>query len=374
MFEVALFDDAKSAVRFAKDFLTKNYSQENLLLSYTTDNDSVTEDSLDEENISFLGECMHDLNDREGKLVCCRTKLLEKDQNKVNAFDFFDKPDEFDIEMQKKIDMFNGTGGSRELFIDDKSEYLRKHCPRNLNGSYEHCNSDPESYEKAGYDYVKKDFSNLEARRMCVICQSIFNLGDFKVEAYLDMEFIVCPHFPLCSGNILHWMPTEKPVQVSHTILDSKNNPQQKTEREENQVVRECNLSPREGIALICRKGAEIHEHEFVVMALKRDMYENMKQEIQENLEYNPLRKMLSSMIDIMNPALFISIDYDEEEMEELFNDLDFGKNYKESGEVPGETFLDIEIAKDEKVGRNDPCPCNSGKKYKKCCMKNHEE
>ncbi len=25
--------------------------------------------------------------------------------------------------------------------------------------------------------------------------------------------------------------------------------------------------------------------------------------------------------------------------------------------------------SKQEKVGRNDPCPCNSGKKYKKCCM-----
>jgi preprotein translocase subunit SecA len=24
-----------------------------------------------------------------------------------------------------------------------------------------------------------------------------------------------------------------------------------------------------------------------------------------------------------------------------------------------------------EKVGRNDPCPCGSGKKYKKCCGKN---
>ncbi len=23
-----------------------------------------------------------------------------------------------------------------------------------------------------------------------------------------------------------------------------------------------------------------------------------------------------------------------------------------------------------EKVGRNDPCPCGSGKKYKKCCLK----
>jgi preprotein translocase subunit SecA len=24
-----------------------------------------------------------------------------------------------------------------------------------------------------------------------------------------------------------------------------------------------------------------------------------------------------------------------------------------------------------KKVGRNDPCPCGSGKKYKKCCGKN---
>ncbi len=30
--------------------------------------------------------------------------------------------------------------------------------------------------------------------------------------------------------------------------------------------------------------------------------------------------------------------------------------------------ILDIERAVSEKVGRNDPCPCGSGKKYKKCC------
>lgn len=23
-----------------------------------------------------------------------------------------------------------------------------------------------------------------------------------------------------------------------------------------------------------------------------------------------------------------------------------------------------------EKIGRNDPCPCGSGKKYKQCCLK----
>jgi preprotein translocase subunit SecA len=27
-------------------------------------------------------------------------------------------------------------------------------------------------------------------------------------------------------------------------------------------------------------------------------------------------------------------------------------------------------VKKDKKVGRNDPCPCGSGKKYKKCCGK----
>jgi hypothetical protein len=27
-----------------------------------------------------------------------------------------------------------------------------------------------------------------------------------------------------------------------------------------------------------------------------------------------------------------------------------------------------------EKVGRNEPCPCGSGKKYKRCCLKKHEE
>ena len=26
-------------------------------------------------------------------------------------------------------------------------------------------------------------------------------------------------------------------------------------------------------------------------------------------------------------------------------------------------------IKADIKIGRNDPCPCNSGKKYKKCCI-----
>jgi preprotein translocase subunit SecA len=52
--------------------------------------------------------------------------------------------------------------------------------------------------------------------------------------------------------------------------------------------------------------------------------------------------------------------------------------NTQESrGELPGDTARSAatpaarpapRTATGEKVGRNDPCPCGSGKKYKKCC------
>jgi preprotein translocase subunit SecA len=31
-------------------------------------------------------------------------------------------------------------------------------------------------------------------------------------------------------------------------------------------------------------------------------------------------------------------------------------------------------VRREQKVGRNDPCPCGSGKKYKKCCAKTENE
>jgi len=40
------------------------------------------------------------------------------------------------------------------------------------------------------------------------------------------------------------------------------------------------------------------------------------------------------------------------------------GKWYFKDGQVKPTTI----VRTGEKVGRNDPCPCGSGKKYKKCC------
>jgi len=41
-----------------------------------------------------------------------------------------------------------------------------------------------------------------------------------------------------------------------------------------------------------------------------------------------------------------------------------------EDGTIVGETPV---VRETPKVGRNDPCPCGSGKKYKKCCGKGAE-
>ena len=52
---------------------------------------------------------------------------------------------------------------------------------------------------------------------------------------------------------------------------------------------------------------------------------------------------------------------YELPQWKEIFSEEELRKLYKEQKESGT-------IRKGKKVGRNDPCPCGSGKKYKKCC------
>ena len=54
---------------------------------------------------------------------------------------------------------------------------------------------------------------------------------------------------------------------------------------------------------------------------------------------------------------------YGLEQWNAIFSEEEQKKLYKEQKES-------TTIRKEKKVGRNDPCPCGSGKKYKKCCGK----
>lgn len=54
---------------------------------------------------------------------------------------------------------------------------------------------------------------------------------------------------------------------------------------------------------------------------------------------------------------------YELPKWKEIFSESELKKLYKEQKES-------TTIRKGKKIGRNDPCPCGSGKKYKKCCGK----
>ena len=50
---------------------------------------------------------------------------------------------------------------------------------------------------------------------------------------------------------------------------------------------------------------------------------------------------------------------YELPQWKEIFSEEELKALYKEQRDT---------VRKPKKIGRNDPCPCGSGKKYKKCC------
>lgn len=52
---------------------------------------------------------------------------------------------------------------------------------------------------------------------------------------------------------------------------------------------------------------------------------------------------------------------YELPQWKEIYSEEELKKLYKEQKES-------TTIRKEKNIGRNDPCPCGSGKKYKKCC------
>ncbi len=85
---------------------------------------------------------------------------------------------------------------------------------------------------------------------------------------------------------------------------------------------------------------------------------ETMEEDTEVSLAFDT-EKLYKNMVDAKADWLYElpqweSI-YDEETRKRLY------REQKQSGT----------IRKEKKIGRNDPCPCGSGKKYKKCCGRN---
>ena len=90
----------------------------------------------------------------------------------------------------------------------------------------------------------------------------------------------------------------------------------------------------------------------------KPNPIEEMKEDTVISLDIN-LEKLYYNMVEAKADWLYNLPQWDallsEEKRKELY------KSQKKS----------TTVVKEKKVGRNDPCPCGSGKKYKFCCGKN---
>lgn len=110
--------------------------------------------------------------------------------------------------------------------------------------------------------------------------------------------------------------------------------------------------------------------------------------------EYNSTPEFIMGFVDGINDSLNNQYDLEAiDENTELVLDIDLEKLYFNMLDAKADYLYNLpqwdgifseekrkEIQKDykesrivrneEKIGRNDPCPCGSGKKYKKCCGK----
>ena len=107
------------------------------------------------------------------------------------------------------------------------------------------------------------------------------------------------------------------------------------------------------------------------------DQMSDLRQSIglQSYAQINPLREYqeigyqtFNDMIATINDEVTLTVN-----RAVLRENLQREEQAKVTGTNAGnsETTKRKPIVNKNKVGRNDPCPCGSGKKYKKCCGKN---
>ena len=138
-------------------------------------------------------------------------------------------------------------------------------------------------------------------------------------------------------------------------------------------------------------------EYGKIETAIYKDFLSNHKEVKKTSIadlskEYDSTVEFIMGFVDGINESLKNSYELEQiEETTELVLDLDLEKLYfnmldakaeylytlpqwdgifsEEKREEIKKEYKESKIVRNEnKIGRNDPCPCGSGKKYKKCC------
>jgi hypothetical protein len=116
------------------------------------------------------------------------------------------------------------------------------------------------------------------------------------------------------------------------------------------------------------RNTTVIDEQDLIIEALCHQLSAEALPEISEHMEHG----VFSILVDIEQTAsgYFSILGLEHPELESWRKAaMDQEMHYRKVSQE-GNIATNTPIRNEKKVGRNDPCPCGSGKKYKKCCGK----
>ena len=107
-----------------------------------------------------------------------------------------------------------------------------------------------------------------------------------------------------------------------------------------------------------------------------RNYYQNKRDAILEIFKTAPLDQYITIKEEDSGVHFMMKLKTERTEMDQYNNIMDFEDDWTD--DELEDFMLQQEIKKREpyvktepEIGRNDPCPCGSGKKYKKCCGRN---
>jgi len=158
--------------------------------------------------------------------------------------------------------------------------------------------------------------------------------------------------------NVNYYLPRKKDVLYAGSNEEEKLNSIQRKFKE--MLINDFSIPSGEAEDILWTMKLDI-KNDFSSMSMLQDFASNY--EFKNEKQTQEFVKWLNKLHN--NTRMWILKGHTPEELfeEERKHLQPLSKNNKD-GSVGEQT-----VVKGEKVGRNDPCPCGSGKKYKKCCL-----
>jgi len=198
--KVIEFDDMAFAGGEILEFVKKKFGKSRVIV-----NSSITETDIYENDVTIKGlqnrliQVLEKFDALSGELI-----VTENDGNFYFDFSpddgkekFVGKKIRFDMEKDHRLEDFLEGGGPRELYIKNKKEYLEKNSPI-------------------------EEHKDIEGKKKCLLCESVFLVKDYKVIAGPEIDYISCPHYTNCDGDILDWANTDEPVREGELVFLNK--------------------------------------------------------------------------------------------------------------------------------------------------------